>query len=68
VSTPEPVTVLRGDLPCPGESARQVAHVLAATQVFVDRHLQGGNHHGPDWPDFPPAALAPVRETEIPSR
>ena len=45
----------------------QVAHVLAATQAFVDRHLQGENHHGPDWPDFPPAALAPVREVEIPA-
>jgi hypothetical protein len=49
-------------------TTQQVAHVLAATQTFVDRHLQGRNHHGPDWPDFPPAALAPVRETEIPSR
>lgn len=41
---------------------------LAATQAFVDRHLQGKNHDGPDWPDFPPAALAPVREIEIPDR
>ncbi len=49
-------------------TARQVAHVLAATQAFADRHLQGESHHGPDWPDFPPAALAPVREVEIPTR
>lgn len=47
-------------------TAPQVAHVLAATQAFVDRHLQGKTHHGPDWPDFPPVALAPVREIEIP--
>lgn len=47
---------------------RQVAHVLAASQAFVDRRLQGQNHHGPDWPDFPPAALAPVREIEIAGR
>lgn len=46
----------------------QVAHVLAATQAFVDRHLQGKDHTGPGWPDFPPAALAAVRDTEIPSR
>lgn len=45
----------------------QVAHVLAATQAFADRHLQGTNHHGPEWPDFPPAALAPVRDIAIPS-
>jgi hypothetical protein len=47
-------------------TAQQVAHVLAATQAFVDRHLQGKSHCGPDWPDFPPAALAPVREVELP--
>lgn len=47
-------------------TAPQVAHVLAATQAFADRHLQGEHHRGPDWPDFPPAALAPVRAVEIP--
>lgn len=45
----------------------QVAHVLAATQAFADRHLQGNDHRGPEWPDFPPAALAPVRTIPIPS-
>jgi hypothetical protein len=45
----------------------QVAHVLAATQAFADRHLQGRDHEGPDWPDFPPAALAPVRDLDIPA-
>ncbi|HEX5114734.1 MAG TPA: DUF402 domain-containing protein [Pseudonocardiaceae bacterium] len=49
-------------------TAKQVTHVLTATQAFLDRHLQGKDHHGPDWPDFPPAALAPVREVEIPGR
>lgn len=46
---------------------QQVAHVLAATQAFADRYLQGKGHHGPEWPDFPPAALAPVRDIAIPS-
>ncbi|WP_125638688.1 DUF402 domain-containing protein [Nonomuraea sp. WAC 01424] len=44
----------------------QVAHILAATQAFADKHLQGKGHRGQLWPDFPPAALAPVREIEIP--
>ncbi|ONI76268.1 hypothetical protein ALI144C_37045 [Actinosynnema sp. ALI-1.44] len=44
----------------------QVAHVLAAIQTFADRHLQGKGHHGPQWPDFPPAALGPVRDIAIP--
>jgi uncharacterized protein DUF402 len=46
---------------------QQVAHVLAASQAFADRHLQGKNWYGPKWPDFPPAALAAVRDIEIPS-
>ncbi|GAB3913285.1 hypothetical protein GCM10029964_122550 [Kibdelosporangium lantanae] len=49
-------------------TAPQAARALVATQAFVDRHLQGKDHHGPDWPDFPPAALAPVHEVEIPGR
>jgi hypothetical protein len=44
---------------------RQAAHVLAATQAFADRYLQGKGHDGPEWPDFPPAALAPVRDIAI---
>lgn len=47
-------------------TARQVADVLAAAQAFADKHLQGEGHHGPHWPDFPPAALSAVREVEIP--
>ncbi|MEV3985803.1 hypothetical protein [Nonomuraea sp. NPDC049758] len=47
-------------------TARQVADVLAAAQAFADKHLQGEGHHGPQWPDFPPAALSAVREVEIP--
>ena len=46
----------------------QVALVLAAAQSFVDRHLQGKGHYGPEWPDFPPAALAAVRHIAIPRR
>lgn len=46
---------------------RQVAAALTATQTFADRYLQGKGHYGPDWPDFPPAALTPVRDVEIPS-
>lgn len=45
---------------------QQVAHILAATQTFADRYLQGKDHHGPEWPDFPPAALASVRDIAIP--
>lgn len=48
-------------------TAQQVSHVLTATQTFVDRHLQGASHDGPDWPDFPPAALAAVRDIETPA-
>ncbi|MEU1393467.1 MULTISPECIES: hypothetical protein [unclassified Nonomuraea] len=40
--------------------------VLAAAQAFADKYLQGEGHHGPEWPDFPPAALSAVREVEIP--
>jgi hypothetical protein len=46
---------------------QQVAHVLSAAQAFADRYLQGKGHHGPEWPDFPPAALAPVRDIAIPN-
>lgn len=46
----------------------QVVRVLVATQAFMERHLQGPNHDGPDWPDFPPAALGPVRAVEIMGR
>ncbi|RZQ65936.1 DUF402 domain-containing protein [Amycolatopsis suaedae] len=44
----------------------QVAHVLTATQTFADRHLLGKDHRGPGWLDFPPTALAPVRDIVIP--
>ncbi|GLZ77966.1 hypothetical protein Afil01_27730 [Actinorhabdospora filicis] len=44
----------------------QAGQVLAATQSFADRHLQGRDHHGPAWPDFPPAALEPLRNISIP--
>jgi hypothetical protein len=44
----------------------QVAHVLTATQAFADRYLQGRYHYGVEWPDFPPAALASVRDIAIP--
>ncbi len=49
-------------------TAEQVAHVLSAGQAFVDRYLQGKDHYGPEWPDFPPVALDPVREIAIPKR
>lgn len=42
------------------------AHVLAATQAFLDRHLNRRHDLALEWPDFPPGALATVRDVKIP--
>lgn len=42
------------------------ARMLAATQAFLDRHLHRRHDLALAWPDFPPAALAVVRNVEIP--
>jgi hypothetical protein len=49
-------------------SADEGARVLAATQAFLDRHLNRRHDLEVVWPDFPPTVLASVQHTAIPPR
>lgn len=45
----------------------QAADVLTAAQTFADRYLQRKGDYTAGWPDFPPAALEPLRDITIPA-
>jgi hypothetical protein len=48
-------------------SMRTAVRVLRKTQEFVDRHLFSLDAQpGDPWPDFPPAAIEPLRTVRIP--
>lgn len=47
-------------------SAARVAEGLRAVQAFAEAHLHRKPHSEPPWPDFPPAALSPLLEVQVP--